>query len=463
MKYQIKNHGPMKSRVTVTSDDGLDLLASEVGDLADGRHRERIVKAIAAAAPSIEEHALEEAMLKHSFGQEPVPEAPAEDSTPAEREEARQILASGSLLDQIEDDLGTVGIVGESKLKLAVYIVATSRLLVEPLHAIVNGDSASGKSYVIKRVASMIPEESKKVISHLTPQALYYLGDVRHLFLVLGERSRSDGPEVEDATKAMREFRSDGRLSKQTVNEGAGEALSMEGPAATIESTTKEGLFNEDANRCLLLFADESAEQTKMVLAHQSREHEVRREQREAVLRRHHAMQRILGETGTPAEVVIPFGPAIAARFPLQSPEVRRAHELLRGVIKASAVLHRLQRATDENGRIVATLTDYSIAVRLVGNVITSACARKPNERLVRFFESLSEHVPMNGEFTAPDLGVKLQLRRQRINEFLGPLRTFGMVEQVQAAQGTEAAIWKRIASTFPAGADFLPHAEELS
>ena len=65
------------------------------------------------------------------------------------------------MLEQVRDDAAVMGIAGEQKLLWTVYLVATSRLLQEPLAATVQAPSSSGKSFVTYRVADLIPPESE--------------------------------------------------------------------------------------------------------------------------------------------------------------------------------------------------------------------------------------------------------------------------------------------------------------
>lgn len=467
MRLEITPHGTNKHKVLVLDEAG-EVVASEVGDLADGKHRARILELLTEAVPALDREATQAELLKSCVEVALPSKEELEESTPEEIEEAREILRSADLLDQIEADLTVVGIAGEDELKVTLYLLATSRLTSDPLHAIVRGESASGKSWIIKRVTDLIPPEGKMVISHLTPKALYHLdqlGGVKHKLLSLGERSRSDGPEVEDATKAMREFRSDGVLRKTTVIEGEGKNIHLEGPAATVESTTKDEIFNEDANRCLLLYADERPAQTALVLESQAREGRVGRGARASVIRRHHAMQRVLADLPMPATVTIPeegFGDVIAASFPTQSTEVRRSHELLRGCIKASAILHRLQRCTDEHGEIVATREDYAVAKRLVGPAITAASTFKPTENVERFFTTLAIHVRLGDEFTSVELAEKLAMIRQRVNEKLNALWPYGVIEKVADHEGCKPARWRLSKLELPRGGDFLPNPKEI-
>lgn len=66
-------------------------------------------------------------------------------------------------------------------------------------------------------------------------------------------------------------------------------------------------------------------------------------------------------------EVTIPFGEALAARYPVHLVRARRDFVQLLQLIRASAVLHQRQRDQDEHGRIVADVRDYRTIYDLAG------------------------------------------------------------------------------------------------
>src|SRR5262249_22984061 len=159
-------------------------------------------------------------------------------------------------------------------LTATVYLTGTSRKLKAPLAAIVQGPSSSGKSYVVEKTAGLIPPEDTIHATQMTPQALFHMkpGSLRHKLVVGGERSRLQNDDVgAEATRALREMLSSGRLSKLMPVKGEGglietRLIEQDGPIAYVETTTLTRIFDEDVNRCLLLNTDEQPEQTKKII-----------------------------------------------------------------------------------------------------------------------------------------------------------------------------------------------------
>ena len=384
------------------------------------------------------------------------------DSSESDLAEAREVLLSGDLVCQVEQDLADIGIEGEDDLRLTMFLVGTSRLLRKPLHAIVQGDSSTGKTFVVEQVARLFPPEALIVATHVSPKALYRMDSISHRWLVLGERARSDGPEQEDATKALRELQSSGRITSRIVEEGKLVSRLVEGPVATSESTTSEHIFDEDRNRCLLLSTDESPAQTRRILAAAAKRASGSTETNDArIVTRHHAMQRVLAE-GTPHAVLVPFAERLAERIPDDRAEARRAFGLLLSVIQASAVLHRLQRDS-RDGAILATLGDYAIARRLVGSTISTSTSGAPSEPVQRFAETLLVLVRLDEHFHAPDIAERIGRPRQRVNELLRELRRFGMIDMIEDARGPNPARWQLRHPRLPAAAPVLPDPSDIA
>lgn len=131
-------------------------------------------------------------------------------------DEVDRLLEAPDLLDVVLRDIEHLGVVGERELSLSLYLIGTSRLLEKPLSAIVQGSTSTGKSFVAERVGRLFPDEVVIRAHDLSAKSLYYFefGRLQHRFVIAGERSRVQNDETAEATKALREMRSDGELRK---------------------------------------------------------------------------------------------------------------------------------------------------------------------------------------------------------------------------------------------------------
>src|SRR5262249_7064077 len=153
----------------------------------------------------------------------------------------------------------------------------------------------------------------------ITPQALFHMrpGSLAHRFVAAGERSRAEDDERAEATRALREMLSSRRLTKLMPVKVDGQIetlpIEQEGPLAHVRSTTLAKVFDEDANRCLMLHTDEQPEQTRRVIRSLAVAYGggVAGGAAERVVLRHHALQRLL----RPVPVVVPYAQRLGELF----------------------------------------------------------------------------------------------------------------------------------------------------
>lgn len=330
---------------------------------------------------------------------------------------AQDMLAAPALLDIVVGDIHALGVAGEDDLIAGLSLCFTSRLLDDPVSCKVQGTSSSGKSYITRKVGDTIPPESVFIATDITANALYYMqpGCLVHRLVLAGEKSRVQDDQAAEATRALREMISEGRLSKAVPVkvDGGLQTLRFEqpGPIVHCESTTLADLFDEDANRCVLLATDESAAQTKKVLAmHAARAKGVKSDPA-PILDKHHAAQRMLRRL----RVEVPFADNLAAAMPMHRSQVRRAFGQLIAMTRSSALWHQFQRSTkplEHGDTIQATWNDYAIArhvllrplARGLGTALPDA-VRRFGEWLLLFEGGRSEGPDASASFTNRDLG----------------------------------------------------------
>jgi len=296
-----------------------------------------------------------------------------------EREAALALLRDPRLLDRILADFAVCGLVGEATNKLVGYLAAVSRLLDRPIAVIVRATSAAGKSSLMDAILATMPPESRVKYSALTGQALYYLGgetSLKHKILAIVEEEGA-----EKASYPLKLLQSEGELSIASAGKDpqtgrmVTQEYRVEGPVMIFLTTTAVDLDEELLNRCLVLTADESREQTAAIHAAQRRAETlaglVEDEARAAVLALHRNAQRLL----RPLKVVNPYGEKLT--FLDDRTRTRRDHKKYLTLIRTIALLHQHQREVKtriERGRAVeyieATLGDIAAANALAHDVL---------------------------------------------------------------------------------------------
>jgi hypothetical protein len=363
------------------------------------------------------------------------------------RDMALAKLRDPLLIKHIVADIAARGVAGEREMSALTYLVGTSRLLAKPLALIPQGPSSSGKSFVIENVSELFPPETVIHATAMTPQSLFYMppGSLSHKFVVAGERSRMEDDDRAEATRALREMLSSGKLTKLIPIKNPDRSfetkqIHQEGPIAFVETTTLTKIFNEDANRCILIQTDERPEQTgriiKKTAAKASGSHVP--VNIDLVQQIHFAMQRMLKKI----PVIVPFAERLAELFPTNRVEARRAFPHLLGLIQAVALLHQYQRERDGNGQVIATFEDYQIAHRLLAGPMARTLGGQISDAARRFYERLRKRITLQ-QFNTKEARDKEEGCKNSVLGWLNELYDEGFLIIVEPSRGSKPQVWQ--------------------
>ena len=453
--------GTLRVNILVTREGaGLHM---DVLDVCAARQRETFVRA-AAVELCVDELlvrrdmartllALEKAQDEHLSRAE-APKALVPEMSEARRDAALALLRDPSLLDRIADDLGRVGIVGERDNLLLTYLVATSRILPQPLAVAVVSSAAAGKSSLVQAVLSLVPEEAQVVYSAMTGQSLYYMGavDLRHKVLSVAEELGASR-----ATYALKILQSEGRLTLATTGKESAtgrlvsQTYTVQGPVAIMMTTTSLDLDEELQSRCLVLTADEGPEQTRRIQAHQLQARTLgglrRRDDRPRLVQLHRDAQRLL----RPLAVVVPD--ALDLKSEDLRVRARRDFRKLLGLVETIALLHQHQRKVHSldlgDGSVEAIYVeprDVEIARRLLDPILPGPHELAPHTR--RVLEMLDGYVTSRSRslqvhrdhirFSQRELRERLGLGRTQLAMHLRRLVDVELVRRCRAPEGRQ-------------------------
>lgn len=311
--------------------------------------------------------------------------------TEQEKTKAIEQLKKENLLEQTIQDLQNTGIQGEEENALILLLAMTSRKMHDPLSVVCLAKSGTGKSYLMEKVAMCIPEEDKKEQTQFTGNAFYYY-----------KRDEIKGKVfiVEDLEGAltvlfpMRELQSKKRISKTVTRKGRDGKLEtitliVEGPVSVIACTTKESIYEDNANRSILIYLNDSKEQDEKVMQYQKHKRAglIDSYQEQQIQEKLQHQQKVL----EPVKVINPFAPIID--LPDSFPKKRRALPILLNFIEAITFYHQYQReqkADKDTGEVYieSTLEDIQNGYKYLLNVL---CRRNDElDGAVRdFFEKL--------------------------------------------------------------------------
>jgi hypothetical protein len=348
-----------------------------------------------------------------------------------------------NLVDEIVRDCQALGIVGEQNLVLAIYLIGTSRLLARPLAAIVQGKSSSGKSNIVHKVARLFPDDVVLNATRITPQALYHYKSLAHRFVLAGERSRVQDDTAADATAALRQLQSEGRITKLiTGTDGprTSELVRQEGPIAYIETTTLQPskIFPEDLNRALLLRTDETERQTRQILDADAARYEAPQEADvAAIIEKHHTFQSSL----EPIAVTIPFARRLMSEVPARQVEARRVGPQILSMIEAVTLLHQFQRQKDDADRLLAEAQDYEVAAKILRQPLGESLGVTASA--TKLYEKIAAKYP-NGKVFDTSAVQQLDTAEDRtVRGWLAQLAAHECVVKVAEAEGPKPATWR--------------------
>ena len=300
----------------------------------------------------------------------------------AERQAGMELLTDPHLFTRIIDDLSVLGYVGEDLNKQLLYLCATSRKRDNPLSVLILSQSASGKSYLVDCVRRLMPEDEVIAVTSLSDQALNYLSDLEHKFLILGEAVHSEAVEYQ-----IREMLSGKELSRLVVEKdpetGRMESRmnKMKVIVSSVMGSTAGSVNSENASRCFVIHADESKEQTERIHEYQRRRKSLSRlvgegKEIQVIITAHRAAQKLLRNI----PVVNEFAPFLD--FPTALMRSRRDHERFLDLIDAVCFLRQYQKkkeVQDGVSFIRCDLKDYEIAYRImVDGVLSSTLDELP-------------------------------------------------------------------------------------
>lgn len=333
--------------------------------------------------------------------------------SPDEIKEAQQYLAAPNLMARTKEDIGRAGVIGEENNRLLMYLIFTSRKRDNPLHIISLGSSGIGKTHLQEKVSALIPEENKMEITTLSGNAFYYFGqqELRNKLILIEDLDGTD-----EVLYPLREIKSKKRITKTVVIKNTkGEtrtvSLVVEGPVCVSGCTTKESLYEDNANRSFLIYIDESKQQDQKIMSYQRKlsagkidlaaEHEIQEQFKN--------MQRIL----VPVTIRNPYAESLMIPEEVFKPRRSNAHYL--AFIEAVTFYHQHQREKQHDKDTGEEYIETSIEdIEEANNLMKKILLRKSdqlNGATRDYFEKLKLWLVKEGKETFINHEIRSQLK----------------------------------------------------
>lgn len=300
---------------------------------------------------------------------DPVPEG--------DKREGELLGKDPNFFELVVQDFNSLGVVGESDNIILSYLVMTSRRMSDPLALMIISSPGTGKSYIAERATELCPSECRFDATHLSGKALFHAGkgQLKHKLI-----SISENEGAQKANYSLRVLMSAKELTAvitskdQATGKLQAETKRVEGPAAVLNTSSDPNVDRETLTRYLVTHTNETPEQTKKIQKHQrkksSEESLVAQRERDRILRRHHAFQRLL----QPLHVVIPS--ALKIDYSDDRLNSRRDYPKVLNLVKTIAFVRQMQKEVKQAegvDYIEADCIDLSIAQPLIQKLFVAA------------------------------------------------------------------------------------------
>jgi DNA primase catalytic core len=363
---------------------------------------------------------------------------------------ASDFMRSSELTKRTYQLFNNLGMIGQQDNATLLFFIFLTRFFKNPLHAIVMGSSGSGKTHLLQGVAGTVPKQHINVTTSLSENTLYYTPkDFLKNKILLQE----DLDGAYNALLPLRELMSNQEISRFSTktNSRTGDSkqvyLHVEGPVCVAGATTKDKVYEDNANRSFLIQIEENPKHEAEVLEYQGKVAAglidfKKYEQNINLLK---ACQLLI----EPMEVLIPFAPKL--ELPPHVFKKMRTKNHYLTLIKAVTLWNQKQRkrTTDNEGNhyLISTLDDVEWANYLCKDNLL----RKSDElggKTRNFFESLKELIKQweAKTFYAKEVRKYLRMHPMTLQRYFNELENRGLIRCVSRSNKPgneyEISVW---------------------
>ncbi len=415
---------PIRSSLDLYHTRQVEQLTEKISDELDINHRasSKIISDLTGALEAYRQDKLE--LIK--------PKRPQSKTlNPAEKSAAIKYLKNIDLMANTRKHLADTGLVGEADNAMIALMAYTSRKRKRPLHIMFLGASGTGKTHIQEKVSAVIPAEDRIEITSLSDNAFYYFGkeELKNKLILIEDL---DG--AENVMYPLRELQSKRKISKKvTLKDNKGNlktiSVEVEGPVSVSGCTTKERLYEDNANRCILLYIDGSKSQDKRIMTYQQKVSAgvINKHQENQIIEQLQNVQRLL----KPIKVINPYAELIDLPDEVFKP--RRSLLLLLSFIETITYYHQWQRSvrTDrQSGEkyIESTKSDVEVAFELMKEVLFTK-SDELSKASRNFLERIKTMVKPGEVFFAKEMRSTLRMNASNIKRYLVELQRYGYIK----------------------------------
>ena len=348
----------------------------------------------------------------------------------AEPKTATDFLSDKNLLQNLNQLIEKSGIIGEENSRMLLFLIIISYLNKNPLHALVQGSSGSGKTHIISRIADLMPQEDVLRFTRITESSLYNWGEF-DLFQKIIIIEDLDGLK-EDALYALREFISNQVLrSSVTIKDKKGNNKSshkiVKGQFSSLSATTKGETYEDNMSRSFLIAVDESKEQTQRIINYQNcvAAGAINKDEQTKAIGFIQKLVRALKHH----DVVNPY--ATKLNLPEKVHKIRRLNEMYQAVIKQVTFLNQYQRKLTKDNQLITEIEDIEQATEILFESIVLKVDELDGS-LRQFFERLKKFVKNEKQdFVLREIRQEFNISKTQMFRYVQTLVELDYIKQV--------------------------------
>ena len=344
-------------------------------------------------------------------------------------------LKQKSLIKKFNGQIEKAGITGEDNNRIFLFVIATSYKMPDTLHALIQGSSGSGKTYLSRQITDLMPKEDVIRLTRVTESSFYNYGEyeLQHKLIALED---VDGLK-EEAEFAFRELQSNGEIisSTSTKDEGSGQIKAqikkVRGPIGSIATTTRGEIYEDNMSRIFLLAVDESKAQTNRIINYQNQKsagmiNKAQERETKAFIQNCIRMLK-------PYEVINPYANKIL--LPQEAHKIRRLTELYHAFINQITLLNQYQRSKDQHSRLITEKEDIQTAIEIMFESIILKIDELDGS-LRQFYEDLKDYIIKQGEeyqnykFAQREIRQALNMSKSQLQRYINDLLELEYISQ---------------------------------
>jgi len=316
-----------------------------------------------------------------------------------------------------------------------LWITYATRKRHDPLHVICLGASGTGKTYLQEKISDLVPEEDKVSGTAISENALYYAQDINlknKLFII------EDLDGASNILYALRELQTKKFITKMvTQKDSKGnmktEIVTVHGPICLTATTTKERLYEDNANRCLLIYLDGSKQQQEAIMADQRTRSagKINKKEQEEVRELLRDMQALY----KPITIRNPFAEQLKIPETVFKPLRTNSHYL--AFIEGITFCNQFQRSVSTDKQtgekyINTDIEDIELANELMKEVLLSK-SDELTKACRDFYEKLKVHLTKEKKqsFYKSDVREFMRINPNNLKYYLKQLSLYGYIKTI--------------------------------